>query len=90
MLLNESTTNISKAKYLLDALPRKEEGFFDKFLHCLYQTTSGTGHRGIAKALSASYEDVMRENFQAATTIAPPGYTSTTKEVSVNKCHVAS
>ena len=57
ILLNEYTTNTDKAQYLLDALPRKER-FFDKFLHCLYQTTNGTGHRDIAIALSSSYREI--------------------------------
>ena len=72
ILQNTCTTNKVKARYLLDALPRKEEGFLNKFLHCLYQTTSGTGHRNIAKALSASYEEVMKSNYQVTSPIGHP------------------
>ena len=72
ILQNTCTTNKDKARYLLDALPRKEEGFLNKFLHCLYQTTSGTGHRNIAKALSTSYKEVMEGNYQVTTPIGHP------------------
>ena len=81
LLNNKDTTNTDKVHYLLDALPRKE-GFFDKFLHCLYQTTSGTGHRDIAMALSSSYTEVMGRNSQATMLIPSPAHTSPNKEVS--------
>ena len=77
ILLNEHTTNTDKARYLLDALPRKER-FFDKFLHCLYQTTRSTGHRDIAKALSLSYTERSSET---TLPVASPVHTSSNKEV---------
>ena len=43
MLLNRSITNVEKAEYLLDALPRKDKGFFKKFRDCLHKTQHATG-----------------------------------------------
>lgn len=60
ILIHQKLTNTDKALYLLDVLPRKEMGFFDRFKYCLYQTRDGTGHIDIANALSASYmKEVM-------------------------------
>ena len=81
ILLNNHTTNTDKAQYLLDTLPRKEK-FFDKFLHCLYHTTSGTGHRDIAIALSSSYTERNSQTTMLITLpITLPVYTSPNKEV---------
>ena len=63
-ILVKDTTNTDKVQYLLGVLPRKER-FFERFLYCLYQTTSGTGHRDIARALSTTYREVMERNPQA-------------------------
>jgi len=76
LILNHHLSSVDKANYLLYVLPRKEKGFFDKFISCLHQTRHGTGHIDIANALSESYmEEVMirKNNSQA--------YTSTSKEV---------
>ena len=70
-MLLKDITSTEKAQYLLDALPRKEE-FFDKFLKCVHQTTDGTGHMDIIRALSANCREVMEGNFQAAGLITPP------------------
>ena len=82
ILLNYHTTNTEKVNYLLDVLPRKER-FFTKFLHCLYQTTSGTGHGDIAMALSSSYTNIkdMQRNSQATTLFSSSAYTSPNIEV---------
>ena len=40
-----------KAKYLIKILPKKDRGWFDKFLYCLHQSTYGTGHRIIIEKL---------------------------------------
>ena len=61
-LLNNYITDVDKAQYLLNALPRKGERFFDKFVYCLHQTKRGTGHGDIAKALSTSYKHIKERN----------------------------
>jgi len=62
-LLSRYITDVKKAQYLLDVLPRKEK-FFDKFEYCLRQTRTGTGHGEIAKALSESYKEIKERNSQ--------------------------
>ena len=61
MLLNRSITNVEKAEYLLDALPRKDRGSFKKFKECLRKTQHGTGHGDILRALLESYQQEVTE-----------------------------
>lgn len=66
MLLNRSTTDMEKAQYLLEALPRKDSGSLKKFKDCLRRTQHGTGHGDILKALIKSYnEEVTKRNSQS-------------------------
>ena len=67
VLQNNYITNVDKAQYLLNVLPRKGKKFFDKFLYCLHQTRRETGHGDIAKALSASYKDIKERNSRVNT-----------------------
>ena len=61
MLLNRSTTEVEKAGYLLEALPRKDSGSLKKFKDCLHRTQQGTGHGDILKALLKSYHEAAKE-----------------------------
>ena len=61
-LLNQVITNVEKAHYLLDILPRKDSGFFETFIFCLCQSKNGTGHGDIVKALTASFKKVKESN----------------------------
>jgi len=61
MLLNRTFTNYEKAEYLLSILPKKDD-FFGKFMLCLCETKSGTGHDNIVKALTITLKEV-REDF---------------------------
>ena len=53
VLRNEMRTRDSKIHYLIGILPRKPD-FLKKFLYCLNQTTTGTGHADIASQLTAA------------------------------------
>ena len=43
-LLSESITATEKAQYLVEVLPRKNQGSLEKFKECLHETQNGTGH----------------------------------------------
>jgi len=62
MLLNRAITDYEKAENLLDILPRKGDGFFEKFIFCLCKTKSGTGHDNIVKDLTTTFKKV-KESF---------------------------
>ena len=61
-LLNTFITNVDKANYLLGILPRKDHGFFEKFLLSLCESKTGTGHGDIVKALTAALKEVNENN----------------------------
>ena len=61
-LLNKYLTDVEKANYLLDILPRKEHGFFETFIFCLCQSKDGTGHGDIVKALTTTMKEVKETN----------------------------
>ena len=61
-LLNTFTTNVDKANYLLGILPRKDHGFFEKFIFCLCQSKDGTGHGDIVKELTTALKEVKESN----------------------------
>ena len=50
-LKSQVHTDIDKIQYLLYRLPRKADGWFEKFQESLYQTLTGTGHKDIADLL---------------------------------------
>ena len=56
-LLSKSITATEKAQYLVEALPRKNQGSLEKFKECLRETQNGTGHGDILKDLSESYDN---------------------------------
>ena len=62
MLIHTHYTNVEKANYLLGILPRKDHGFFEKFLLCLCESKTGTGHGDIVKALTATLKEVKESN----------------------------
>jgi len=52
-LLSKSHTDDEKVQYLLYKLPRKADGWFERFLECLHESEEGTGHKDITKKLEA-------------------------------------
>ena len=55
-------TQTEKAQYLVDIIPRKETGWFEKFLACLRQSADGTGHRDLVKQLEAKFQELLEKN----------------------------
>ena len=59
-LLSDSRSHRDKAKFLVNNLPRKRKGWFQSFLWCLKQTTSGTGHDVIHEELVLKCEELRK------------------------------
>ena len=49
-----------KAKHMVSTLPRKRKGWFQSFLWCLQQSTTGTGHDMIYEALISKHEELRK------------------------------
>jgi len=57
-LQSDSRTHEEKAEYLVKNLPRKQKRWFQSFLWCLKQSTSGTGHDMIYEVLISKYDEL--------------------------------
>ena len=57
-LINQSHEDYDKALYLLHCLPRKGNEWFDKFLWCLDQSSSNTGHGDIIDSLKEKLQEL--------------------------------
>ena len=55
-LINQAHEDYDKILYILHWLPRKADGWFNKFLDCLRNTSASTGHGNIADSLSEKLE----------------------------------
>ena len=62
MLRSVSTSQKEKAQYLVYILPRKAEGWFGRFLHCLHQSAKGTSHTDLIKELEVNLDDLKQIN----------------------------
>ena len=60
-LKNRWITEVEKAEHLICTLPRID-GFFEKFILCLCESKTGTGHNDIVKALTASLNEIKENN----------------------------
>lgn len=63
-LTMHANTNRDKAQYLLDIIPRKAKGWFELFLECLRESTSGTGHRDLVKELEMRLQEVTEQGIK--------------------------
>ena len=57
-LMNQMHEDYDKIIYLLHCLPRKANGWFDKVMQCLKQSSSNTGHGDIHDSLSVKLKDL--------------------------------
>ena len=57
-LINQAHEDYDKIIYLLHCLPRKANGWFDKFILCLKRSSSSTGHGDIYDSLSVMLKDL--------------------------------
>jgi len=62
VLMMYAKTQVEKAQYLLDILPRKANGWFEKFMECLQETTDGTGHGDLVKELETKLQELAEKN----------------------------
>ena len=62
VLMTYAKTQVEKAQYLLDILPRKSKGWFEVFLDCLRQSTNGTGHGDLAEDLEVKLQELIQQN----------------------------
>lgn len=60
MMRSESRLNYDNAVYLASELPRKGDGFFEKFMFCLCESIDGTGHKDIIRFLTVTLDEVKR------------------------------
>ena len=59
-IMMSDKTNFDKAMHLISELPRKGDGFFEKFILCLCKSKNGTGHDDIVKSLTVALGEVKR------------------------------
>jgi len=75
VLTNATTTNSHKINHLLKELPRKDKGWFDKFLDCVYQSSEGNGHVGLGEELECKFDELSKtalsHDKQKVTEVAP-------------------
>ena len=62
MLTNMSKTQQEKTEYLVYILPRKNNGWFEKFLQCLEQSAEVAGHTELVKELTVTLDDMKQIN----------------------------
>ena len=62
MLANVSKSQKEKTQYLVYILPRKAEGWFNRFLDCLQQSAEGTAHADLIKELELNLDDLKQIN----------------------------
>jgi len=70
VLLNTSRTPRENSKYIMQILPRKGDGWFDKLLHCLRESVDGTGHGDLLKELEGKRQE-LRERRNTGTPKGP-------------------
>ena len=54
---NPYISDVDKIDYLIQILPRKGNGWLEKFIQCLDETSEGTGHCKIVKELKRAKQD---------------------------------
>ena len=60
MLTNMSKSQQEKTEYLVYILPRKNNGWFEKFLHCLEQSAEIARHADLVKELTVALDDIKQ------------------------------
>jgi len=62
MLTNMSKTQQEKTEYLVYILPRKNYGWFEKFLQCLEKSAEVARHADLVKELTVTLDDMKQLN----------------------------
>ena len=71
-LINPMHEDYDKIIYLLYWLPRKANGWFEKFMQCLKRSSSSTGHGDIHDALSLTLKDIKDQNADMTALVSNP------------------
>lgn len=69
-LNNPTHEDIDKIHYLLSRLPRKKEGWFEKFQESLLQSPVGTAHCDIANLLSQKLKELETQDVNSIASIS--------------------
>ena len=59
-LTSMSKTQYEKTEYLVYILPRKNNGWFEKFVHCLEQSAEAARHADLVKELTVTLDDMKQ------------------------------
>ena len=62
VLMTYAKTQVEKAQYLSDILPRKSKGWFELFLECLRESSIGTGHGDLVEDLETKLQELIQQN----------------------------
>jgi len=60
MLTSVAKTQLEKTDYLVYILPRKNNGWFEKFVHCLEQSAEVARHADLVKELTVTLDDMKQ------------------------------
>ena len=60
-LTHPNAINREKVDHLLTVLPRKDRGWFERFLDCLVKSAEGTSHADLAAQLQMKFEEELRK-----------------------------
>ena len=71
-LINPMHEDYDKVLYLLYCLPRKGNEWFDKFLWCLDQSSSNTGHGDIISSLREKLKELEDQNADIIPLVSNP------------------
>lgn len=71
-LINPMHEDYDKVLYLLHCLPRKGKEWFDKFLWCLDQSSSNTGHGDIIHSLKGKLWELEDQNADITALVSDP------------------
>ena len=71
-LINPMHEDYDKIMYLLYWLPRKADGWFDKFIRSLGRTSANTGHGNIADSLLHKLKELENQNADDAAFMSSP------------------
>lgn len=71
LLVDTGKSTIAKVNYIIEMLPRKEE-WWDKFIDCLRESTSGTAHKLLASTLTSRLKRLIYEYYSRDKLTADP------------------
>ena len=83
VLMSNSRTPREKANYIMQILPRKAGGWFDKLLQCLRESADGTGHGDLWTELESKRQELRERRNSGATKKLTISGSGSSKEPSI-------